>query len=195
MNKIFTTLNEYILYLRTKKYIEKNQVYIKFYSNEFNEKTLTEIFEKDNIKLKVKPQEMMKLYSNLIEYSNQMISLSKDESNQIEYNRWVFLNKVYNQFKMFFVALLYLVNKKYQDVYSLTYFIEETLKETMKFYENDDHLTHDNESTKSFEDLKNLSRLIKFVSAKNFVKLEENSKKMQIDDGKDLKKGNTLHFN
>jgi hypothetical protein len=40
---------------------------------------LTDIIEKDNVKLRVKPQEMIKLYDNLLEYENQLINLEKSK--------------------------------------------------------------------------------------------------------------------
>lgn len=82
-SKIYENILNYIENLRLKKYIDKNLSYISEYSKEYNTiENISNLFELQNIKLKVKPQEMMKLYDNLKEYQSQLINLEKDNPEQ-----------------------------------------------------------------------------------------------------------------
>ena len=81
-SKIYENILNYIENLRLKKYIDKNLSYISEYSKEYNTiENISKLFEKE-IKLKIKPQEMMKLYDNLKEYQSQLINLEKDNPEQ-----------------------------------------------------------------------------------------------------------------
>ena len=99
-SKIYGNILNYIENLRLKKYIDKNLSYISEYSKEYNTiENINNLFEKDNLKLKVKPQEMMKLYDNLKEYQSQLINLEKDNPEQ----SYIIIEKKYTLYQKYFM--------------------------------------------------------------------------------------------
>jgi hypothetical protein len=158
---------------------------------------LTDIIEKDNVKLRVKPQEMIKLYDNLLEYENQLINLEKENPDQSYLIDLNFRNKVYSVSKIFYVGLFYLLNKKYEDVYTIMHHILEKIKEINEFYEN-----HNLSSISFLRELRafieNLENLVRFIISKSYVKMarekfESNAKvntsnKMVVDGEASTKK-------
>ena len=133
---------------------------------------LTEIFDKDNVKLRVKPQEMIKLYDNLLEYQSQLINLEKDNPDQSYILDINFKSKVYNIFKIYYVSLFYLLNKKYEDVYTIMHHILERIRDA-----NDAYDMQGLSSISTLKDLKinleNLENLIRFMISKSFVKMSK----------------------
>jgi ribosome biogenesis protein Nip4 len=140
---------------------------------------LTDIIEKDNVKLRVKPQEMIKLYDNLLEYENQLINLEKENPDQSYLIDLNFRNKVYSVSKIFYVGLFYLLNKKYEDVYTIMHHILEKIKEINEFYEN-----HNLSSISFLRELRafieNLENLVRFIISKSYVKMAQIRKLFSI---------------
>jgi hypothetical protein len=197
-SKIYSKLLNYVQNLRLKKYIDKNLTYIKDYSQDLNSmNVLSDIIEKDNVKLRVKPQEMIKLYDNLLEYENQLINLEKENPDQSYIIDLNFRNKVYSVSKIFYVGLFYLLNKKYEDVYTIMHHILEKIKEINEFFEN-----HNLSSISLLRELhsfiENLENLVRFIISKSYVKMAKdkfestakisNSNKMVVDGEAPTKK-------
>lgn len=153
-----------------------------------NLNTITEIFDKDNVKLRVKPQEMIKLYDNLLEYQSQLISLEKenpDESYLLDLN---FKSKIYSIYKIYYVSLFYLMNKKYEDVYTIMHHLLEKIRDA-----NEAYMIQGLNSISSLRaiesDFINFEKLIRFIISKSFVKntREKNSQKTNL-----LNQGNQM---
>ena len=117
-SKIYGKILSYIEHLRLRKYIEKNLSFIKDYTKDFeNLDMITLLFDKENLKLRVKPQEIIKLFDNLLEYQGQLISLEKENPDQTYLIDLNYKEKVYNLFKVFYAGLFYVLNKKFLDSY------------------------------------------------------------------------------
>lgn len=133
---------------------------------------ITDMIEKDNVKLRNKPQEVIKLYDNLLEYQNQLTNLEKenqDGSYLIDLN---FRTQIYSIFKFFYVGMFYLLNKKFEEVYTIMHHILEKIREVTEFYEN--HKLLSVQSLKELhESLKNFENLVRFTISKSFVKLSK----------------------
>jgi hypothetical protein len=169
-SKIYTKLLSYIQNFKLKKYVDKNLIYINNYSQDFmNLNIITEIFDKDNMKLKVKPQEMIKLYDNLLEYQSQLINLEKENPDQSYVLDLNFKTKIYNIYKIYYVSLFYLLNKKYEDVYTIMHHLLEKIRDANEIYEEQGLF-----SISSMKEIKNnlinLEKLIRFIISKSFVK-------------------------
>ncbi len=186
--KIYTKLLAYIQNLRLKKYIEKNLIYIEDYSKDFDSLSLiSDMIEKDNVKLSHKPQEVIKLYDNLLEYQNQLINLEKenqDGSAQIDLN---FRSQIYSVFKFFFVGLFYLLNKKLFEAYTIMHHILEKVKEVSEFYER-----HNLSLVIILKELyeqkfTNLENIVRFIISKCFVRISKD----KLDTNQSEKKEKT----
>jgi len=191
ITKIYNKLNLYIQNLRLTKYIEKNLIYIDEYSKYFTHKLILEIFEKKNIKLKNKPQEMIKLYSNLVDYLNQQIILEKENPDQNYQQELNYKILVYTVHKNFFIGLFYLTHKKLEELYTIMSHALETLEDSKKFCSNN-KLNNSKSLKKCFESANSVESLIQLVLAQTFVLINEsnrskqaqlNSNAMNIDSG------------
>jgi len=157
-----------------------------------SENVLCELFDKDNTKLRIKPQEMIKFCDNLMDYQNRLINLEKenpDPSYIIDLN---YRSKIYEIFKVYFVGLIYLTNKKFEETYTIQHHVIEKIKESMEFYE-----LH---SLSNVSSLKNLNRKIdliekiaKFIISKSFVKMTK--EKLGINSHKNLEAENLIKKN
>lgn len=190
----------YVQNIRYKKYIEKNLILIEDYSKELlSESVLKEIFEKDNAKLRIKPQEMIKFCDNLLDYQNQLINLEKenpDPSYIIDLN---YRSKIYDIFKIYFVGLIYLSNKKYEETYTIQHHVIEKIKEALEYYEihnlsNVSTLKNLNKKLESFE------KISKFLITKSFVKmtkekLSSNNHHNKTAEAESLTKKNKIKMN
>ena len=175
-SKIYENILNYIENLRLKKYIDKNLSYISDYSKDFNNiEMITNLFEKENLKLKVKPQEIMKLYDNLIEYQSQLINLEKENPEQSYILDLNFREKIYSLSKIFYGGLFYVLNKKYHEAYTIMFYCIEKIKEINDFYEQ-----HHLSTVSSLKELKsqveNIEKLSIFVINTSFAKMSLNSK-------------------
>ncbi|MCQ2816806.1 MAG: hypothetical protein MJ252_06025, partial [archaeon] len=196
-SKIYSTLLSYIENLRIKKYIDKNISFIEDYSKDFkNLELLSSLFEKDNLKLRVKPQEIIKLYDNLLEYQKQLINLEKDnpdQSYQVDLN---YKEKNYSTIKTYFAGLFYILNKKYFDCYTLMFYFLEKSKECSEFFElhNLGAISHLKET---HQILKDLEKFALFIVNQCFVKLErekEKNSKMEIEDMSGKKENKKIKY-
>lgn len=133
-SKIYSKILGYFEHLRLKKYIEKNISFITESSKEYDLELITNLFEKDSLKLKTKPQEIIKLYDNLIEYQTQLINLEKDNPEQLYIIDLNYREKVYSFNKIFYAGLFYILNKKFQDAYTIMFYTLEKLKELREYF-------------------------------------------------------------
>ena len=177
-SKIYGNILNYIENLRLKKYIDKNISYISEYSKEYNTiENISTLFEKDNTKLKIKPQEIMKLYDNLIEYQSQLINLEKDNPEQSYIIELNYREKIYSLSKIFYVGLTYILNKKYLEAYTIMFYTQDKIKEANEFYEQ-----HHLDNVSQLKELKiktdNLEKLALFVINTAFVKMQLNKKEI-----------------
>jgi hypothetical protein len=179
--KIYSNILNYIEHLRLKKYIDKNLSYIADYSKDYSSvENISNLFEKDNLKLRVKPQEMMKLYDNLKEYQSQLINLEKDNPEQSYIIELNYREKIYNLSKTFYVGLFYVLNKKYHEAYTIMFYTIEKIKEAHEFYEQH-HLENVSQLKELKNQIDNMEKLAIFVINTSFAK-------MQLNKGKDKKK-------
>ena len=191
-SKIYGNILNYIENLRLKKYIDKNISYITEYSKEYNTiENISTLFEKDNTKLKIKPQEMMKLYDNLIEYQSQLINLEKDNPEQSYIIELNYREKIYSLSKIFYVGLSYILNKKYLEAYTIMFYTQEKIKEANEFYEQH-HLDNVSQLKELKSKIDNMEKLAIFVINTAFVKMQlkkdENTKVKEDKENKDKEK-------
>lgn len=140
-------------------------------SKEFNDSSiLNEILEKDNVKLKVKPQEMIKLYDNLIEYQSQLLLHEKENPDQTYIIELKYKDKAYLCYKIYYVAIFYLINKKFEDVYTIMHYILEKLNDANEFFSSY-NLKNVTSVSAINKDLVNLSNYSHFIISKCFCKM------------------------
>ena len=190
-SKIYGNILNYIENLRLKKYIDKNLSFISEYSKEYNTiENINNLFEKDNLKLKVKPQEMMKLYDNLKEYQSQLINLEKDNPEQSYIIELNYREKIYTLSKIFYVGLAYVLNKKNHEAYTIMFYTIEKIKEANEFYEQH-HLENVSQLKELKSQIENMEKLAIFVINNAFVKMhinkQENIKDKEKKENKDKK--------
>lgn len=156
-------------------------------SREYNDSsTINEILERDNVKLKVKPQELIKLYDNIIDYQGQLLVVEKDNPDQTYIIELKFRDKVYLIYKIYYVGIFYLLNKKYEDVYTIMHYILDRLNEANEFYVSYSLKTVSSLNTLNNE-LVTLSNSARFMISKCFFKINiqsdknQNSNNMEID--------------
>ena len=186
-SKIYENILNYIENLRLKKYIDKNLSYISEYSKEYNTiDNISSLFEKDNLKLKVKPQEMMKLYDNLKEYQSQLINLEKDNPEQSYIIELNYREKIYTLTKIFYVGLAYVLNHKYHEAYTIMFYTIEKIKESNEFY-----IQHHLDNVSQLKELKskidNTEKLAIFVINTAFVKMQLDKEKNTVNKKKENK--------
>ena len=163
----------YIQNIKFKKYIEKNLILIDDYSKELmNSTVLGDLIDKDNLKLRMKPQEMIKFCDNLMDYQNQLINMEKenpDPAYTIDLN---FRSKIYDAFKLYFVTLIYLTNKKHDETYTMLHHLMEKIKDIEEYYEIH-NLNKVNSLNSLFERIDNIGKISKFLLSKVFVKISK----------------------
>ena len=188
-SKIYGKILSYIEHLRLRKYIEKNLSFIKDYTKDFeNLDMITLLFDKENLKLRVKPQEIIKLFDNLLEYQGQLISLEKENPDQTYLIDLNYKEKVYNLFKVFYAGLFYVLNKTFLDSYTIMHYFQEKVKEATEFYE-----LHNLVNVSALQLLKEsidvYEKLCIFVINSSFVRMsKENEKTTKMDVEKKDKK-------
>ena len=189
-------LLSYVQNLKIKKYLEKTIMHITDCSKEFNDSlVLNEIIEKDNVKLKVKPQEMIKLYDNLIEYQGQLILLEKDNPDQTYIVELKFKDKAYLIYKIYYVGIFYLINKKFEDVYTIMHYILDRLNDANEFY-NSYSLKNVSSLNPLNKELVNLSNFSRFIISKCFCKMNtftEKNTNLDVDMNKKDKAKHKAH--
>ena len=147
---------------------------------------MSALFEKDNLKLKVKPQEMMKLYDNLKEYQSQLINLEKDNPEQSYIIELNYRERIYTLSKIFYVGLAYVLNQKYLEAYTIMFYTLEKIKESNEYYEQ-----HHLENVSQLKELKskidNTEKLAIFIINTAFVKMQFNKEKKEEKEKKEKK--------
>ncbi len=115
---------------------------------------------------------MIKFCDNILDYQNQLINLEKenpDPSYIIDLN---YRSKIYDIFRIYFVGLIYLSNKKYEETYTIQHHVIEKIKEALEFYE-----IHNLSIISSLKNLNNklesFEKISKFLIAKSFVKMSK----------------------
>jgi len=137
-----------------------------------NSKILGELIDKENYKLRIKPQEMIKFCDNLMDYQNQLINMEKENPDPAYVIDLNFRTKIYEVFKLYFVTLIYLTNRKYEDIYSMLHHLIEKLKDIEEFY--DIHsLNKVTSLNQLFETVGNIEKISKFLLSKVFVKINK----------------------
>ena len=183
-SKIYSNILSYIENLRLKKYIDKNLSYIADYSKDYNNiENISNLFEKDNLKLRVKPQEMMKLYDNLKEYQSQLINLEKDNPEQTYIVELNYREKIYTLSKIFYVGLFYVLNKKNHEAYTIMFYTIEKIKEANEFYEQH-HLGNVSQLKELKKQIDNMEKMAIFVINTCFAKMQLNNNKEKKKDEK-----------
>lgn len=126
---------------------------------------------------------MIKLYDNLLEYQNQLINLEKENPDQTYLVDLNYKNKIFSVYKVFYVSLFYLLNKKYDDVYTIMHHTLESIKDINEFYEvhNLDSIASLQKLKKEIEDLENLCR---FIISKSFVRMHKEKQEKLKDANK-----------
>lgn len=172
INQILNKLLNYSQYYKINNQIWKTNLYIIDYKSYFyNKFTIVDILEKDNVKLNVKPQEMIKLYDNLIQYYSQI------RVNEREFNDEIFLNilnlkeKISNSCKIFYCGYFYLSNKKLTETLSIFNNLKDKYFEIVKIYEMNKNLKC-KELDEMIDELESLIRNSEFISHKIFSKLK-----------------------
>ena len=100
-----------------------------------NPVVLGELIDRESYKLRIKPQEMIKFCDNLMDYQNQLINMEKDNPDPAYVIDLNFRSKIYDAFKLYFVTLIYLTNRKYQETYTMLHHLTEKLKDIEEFYD------------------------------------------------------------
>lgn len=135
IQKILQKLINYTQHNKIVFHIQKTFIYIDDYKQDFNEKAIANIIEKDNVKLRAKPQDMIKLYDNLLQYYEQLSSLERENPDE---NFFIFLDykrKVTTACKSFYAGVFYLYNKRYEECNTLVHFLKEKINECRQFAE------------------------------------------------------------
>lgn len=172
--------------LRFKKYIERYIMHINEISFDFRQgNAVSDIYDKDNLKLSFKPQNIIKLYDDLLEYYNQLSDLEKDNpdnsySLSLEFAQMVYLNS-----KLFYVGLFYALNKKYEDAYTIMNYLLEKIRDAEDFY-NRKNLSNVSSLQIIYKELLDIEHLGKIAITKNFCKL--NKEDLDLKSGKELNK-------
>ncbi len=196
-SKIYSNILNYIENLRLKKYIDKNLSYISEYSKEFNTiDNISNLFEKDNLKLKIKPQEMMKLYDNLKEYQSQLINLEKDNPEQSYIIELNYREKIYSLSKIFYVGLAYVLNKKNHEAYTLMFYTIEKIKESNEFF-SQHHLDNVSQLKELKNQIDNMEKMAVFVINTAFAKMQLNKESNKTNEKKESqdKKDKKIRYN
>lgn len=115
---IYNKLLNYISYSKICYQIWKTNLYIIEYQDEYfikNKNLIVDLLEKDNYKFIVKPQEMIKLYDNLLQYYFQIRSNEKDNTNENFFKEITLKENIVNAAKCLFSSVYYISIKKYED--------------------------------------------------------------------------------
>lgn len=166
------------------------------YSKELmNPVNLGEVLEKDNYKLRIKPQEMIKFCDNLMDYHNQIINMEKDNPDPAYMIDLNFRTKIYDSFKIYFVTLIYSTNKKYEETYTMLHHLLEKIWDIKEYYE-----IHNLNKVNSLDTLMNrvdnIEKTTKFLLSKVFVKLNKEKKNQIADKNEnDNNKKNRMRIN
>jgi hypothetical protein len=139
---------------------------------------------------------MIKFCDNLMEYHNQLINMEKENPDPAYIIDLNFRTKIYDIFKLYFVTLIYLSNRKYQETYTILHYLIEKLKEIEEFYDIH-NLNKVNSLNSLFERVENIEKISKFLLSKVFVKInkEKNNPTENKNDTENNNKKNRMRIN
>ena len=140
------------------------------------------------MKLKNKPQEMIKLYTNLTDYLNQQLILEKENPDQLCLLELNYKIKIYTVYKNFYIGLFYLTHKKFEELYTIMTYIQEELNQASNYLRDNKVSVSKSVTLQSCVDsVKDVVDLIVFVLAQTFVRMTEESKlKQQVLSGNSM---------
>lgn len=139
-----------------------------------NPTNLAELIDKENCKLRIKPQEMIKFCDNLLDYQTQLINMEKENPDPAYLIDLNFRTKIYEVFKLYFVTLIYLSNKKYEETYTMLHHLTEKLKDIEEYYDIH-NLNKVNSLNNLFERVESIEQISKFLMSKVFVKINSSN--------------------
>lgn len=179
MAKIYGKLLSYLQNFKLKLLIRKTFIYLENFNKEvLNKRLIKLIIEGNNVSVKVKPQEMIKLYENLIEYQNSLSSLEKENNERYDTTFDEFSILVFQTFRKFFSSLIYIYNKKFQDANTLMHFIKEEIRSVFEFLE-----VHKKTDSQEFHELlgkiKDLSNFTTFLTSLLYVAVVKKEKQSE----------------
>lgn len=179
--QVFNKILTYFSLLKINYQIWKTAIYLETYKSIFtNDNLILQILEKDNLKLQVKPQEIIKLYDNYIQYVNMIKTSDKDGINELQFKIYGFTEQILGSLKIFYTSIVYLCTKKYEEAYNLVAHFDQTWLEVEKNYELNKFNNYNQRDLESLmNDGKKLSEFSKFLSIKIYTK-------MNIDRNKNL---------
>ena len=138
--QMYTSILNYIECLRINAYIKKNEALINDYSKDFeDEKILTSLCEKPNLKLRVRPQELIKLYDNLLDCYNKLIILDKENPDKQSIKTLTYYIQTYNLFKLYYSGIFLILHKRFPDTIALMNYFVNQLKANNEYY-NQHHI-------------------------------------------------------
>ena len=181
LNQIFNKMINYMTFLKINQQVWKTIIYINDYKNIFTNKNfIVDILEKENTKLTVKPQDMIKLYDNLLQYFSQVRSNEREYQDDIFFNILTLKEMIATASKTFYSGFFYLTNKKFNETLSILNYFKDKHGEVVKYYEiNKLNALRRKDIESLLEDLDSLVRLCEFILHKVFAKnkLERYNKK------------------
>lgn len=179
-NQIYNKILSYFSLMKINFQIWKTMIYVDNYKSVFCSKSaITDILDKETSKLSVKPQEMIKLYDNLIQYFGQIKTNDREYLEDSAFNLLNFKELVAGAFKVFYTSTLYLSLKRYEEAYNLLHYFKKSFNEYSKQYELNKFSNLKLRDLDSLmNDFKQADEFSSFIIQKLFVKMtfEQNNK-------------------
>ena len=138
--QMYTAILNYIESLRLNAYITKNEALVNDYSKDFeDEKVLSSLCEKPNLKLRIRPQELIKLYDNLLDCYNKLIILDKENPDKQSVRTLTYYIQAYSLFKIYYSGIFLILHKRFQDTIALMNYYINQVKGNNEYY-NQHHI-------------------------------------------------------
>lgn len=172
--QIYNKLISYMSLTKINLQLWKNQIYIEEYKGQFaSEILIVDLLEKENTKLNVKPQEMIKLYDNLLQYYSQVRSNEKENPEENFFNVITLKEMIGLGLKSFYTSLFYLSNRKYDDTLSLLAYLQDKASDAQRYYELNKIKNMKIKDLESLmDDLEKAKKFSLFIFQKVFIKLK-----------------------
>ena len=171
--QIYLKLINYTSLLKINYQIWKTMILINENKSYYlNDLLIYDLIEKDNLKLVIKPQEMIKLYDNLIQYYSQIKSNEKDFTDEVFFNVVNFKERLSGIFKVFFTGIFYMSIKKYEEANNLINYFKQQCLDLKREYENNKFQSLNYKDLDSFlEMIRECNDFSTFISKKLYVKI------------------------
>ena len=138
--QMYTAILNYIESLRLNAYITKNEALVNDDSKDFeDEKVLSSLCEKPNLKLRIRPQELIKLYDNLLDCYNKLIILDKENPDKQSVRTLTYYIQAYSLFKIYYSGIFLILHKRFQDTIALMNYYINQVKGNNEYY-NQHHI-------------------------------------------------------